>query len=211
MRFFALRPSIGSQAETEYEPIGQVNYGEAPRCPNCGRLAGMMPWLPPYRVHLHRHGPILGDVAFGTGNNLLLSQAFVAGWSTSGLKGLGDVQPVEIASVCYRTLARTLQPYYQIGLQPITTCIDRSRSVIIGPEPECMQCGGPGPMDAILALSIDESSWSGEDIFVPWGVAEFIVTQHVVDMAREHGLTNVTTTPLEEYRWDPLRMYDSVS
>lgn len=37
----------------------------------------MKPWLPPYRVRLHRYGSILGDVAFDGADDLLVSQALV--------------------------------------------------------------------------------------------------------------------------------------
>ena len=77
--------------------------------------------------------------------------------------------------------------------------------------PDCDVClSRPGTIDAILALRIDEASWGGggrEDIFIPWGTSDIIVTERIVELAREHDLANVTTIPIEQYRWDPLRKH----
>lgn len=211
MQFYVLHGEVGCETESEYESVGQRNLGDPPRCPVCGEFCGMMTWLPPYRVRLHRHGSILGDIVFKGGDEVLVSQKFVDAWSACGLKGLAKLHPVEIMSVRPKSLRKSLQSYYWLAIQSTVPRIDRAQSVFIAAEPECSLCGCPFMIDAILALRIDESSWSGEDIFVPWGAVELVVTQNVVDMAQEYGLTNVTTTPIEEYCWDPLRLRDSVS
>lgn len=210
MQFHLLHAEIGCDTETAYEPAGSINLGDPLRCPECGESYGLKRWLPPYRVRLRRYGSVLGDAVFD-GGDLLVSQAFVTAWSKRGLKGLDVLHPVEIVSVRPRSLRKTLQPYYRVDIQPTKPRIDRARSTLISAEPRCLLCGYPRMTDAILTLRIDEASWSGEDLFAPWGVARLIVTQNVVDMAREHGLRNVTTTPIEDYRWDPLRMHDSGS
>lgn len=204
MRFFILRQIVGSDAETTYESAGNVSLGEAPRCPACGRFAGMMPWLPPYRVKLRSYGAVIGDVAFGVGDDLLLSAAFVTAWNAAGLRGVEHVDPVEVVSMRPRSLQDSLQLFYLVGLRHATARIDRSHSVLVGPPPDCELCGAPGPTEAILSLRIDEASWEGEDIFMPWGTANIIVTEKVVALASDYGLANVTTIPIEEFRWDPL-------
>ena len=211
MQFYVLRKEIGCETETEYEPHGSMNLGEPLGCPECGEFYGMKRWLPPYRVELHRHGSILGDMIFDVGNDILVNQSFVTAWTARDLKGLEPLYPVEVVSVRPRSLMKTLQRYYRVDIQPTKPRIDRARSVLIGADPECLFCGDPNMLDAIVTLRIDETTWSGEDIFAPWGVSRVIVTQNVVDLAQDHGLTNVTTIPIEEYRWDPMRLHGSAA
>ena len=211
MQFYVLRKQIGCETETEYEPYGNMNLGDPPlRCPECGEICSMKQWLPPYRVELQRYGSIFGDMIFG-GGDILVNQSFVTAWTARSLKGLEPLYPVEVVSVRPRSLMKTLQRYYWVDIQPTKPRIDRARSAFSGTDPECLLCGYPAIINAIFTLRIDETSWSGEDIFVPWGAIEIIVTQKVVDLAQDYGLTNVTTIPIEEYRWDPLRLHGSAA
>ena len=211
MQFYVLRGVVGCETETEYEPFGDMKLGDPLGCPECGEFYSTKRWLPPYRVELQRHGSIFGDMIFDAGDDLLVSQSFVTAWTGRGLKGLEPLYPVEVVSVRPRSLMKTLQRYYRVDIQPTKPRIDRARSVLIGADPVCLLCGDPFMIDAIVALRIDETSWSGEDIFVPWGAVEIIVTQNVIELARDHGLTNVTTIPIEEYRWDPMRLHGSAA
>jgi len=208
MQFHVLRGVVGCETETEFERVEPVVRGDPLRCPECGEFCTPKPWLPPYLVEIQRHGSILGDMIFDIGDDILVSESFVTAWRERGLKGLEPLIPVEIVSVRPKSLRRNLQPYFRLDIQTTGPRIDRERSVLMGSEPDCLLCGYPFTRtEAILALRIDEATWSGEDIFIPWGTIDVIVTQRVVDLARDHGLTNVTTMPIEEFRWDPLRQY----
>ena len=207
MQFYVLRKEIGCETETEYERVEPVVRGDPLRCPECDGSYGMKRWLPPYRVRLQRHGSILGDMIFDVGNDILVSQSFITAWTERGLKGLEPLYPVEVVSVRPKSLQKKLQPYLRLDIQPTSPRVDRERSVFVGANPECLFCGRPRMYDAILHLAIDKTTWSGEDIFAPWGVSRVIVSQNVVDLAEDHGLTNVTTLPIEKFHWDPLRRF----
>ncbi len=204
MRFFVLHPVIGSDAETTFRPIGNPVFGEAPRCPACGRFVGMKPWLPPYKVSLQGYGNTLGDLAFGASTDLLFSGSFLNAWRRERLRGLEKIDSVHVASVQPKSFKNTLQEYSLVHIKRSTVRLDRSHTVLRRPPADCERCGGPGPINAILALRIDESSWAREDIFTPLGVANIVVTENVVRLAADYQLLNITTTVVEDFRWDPL-------
>lgn len=205
MNFFVLSASIGSDAETVYEPIGKPRLGEAPRCPTCGTFVGNKPWLPPYRVRLQTFGTLIGDIAFDLASkDLLLSERFVRTSEESGLCGL-EADPVEVVEMP-RGVAGSFTFFHAVA--PRTGArIDRNRTRVSRTEPPtCDLCGGPGITNAIDGLWIDETSWNGADIFSPWGVnGVTVVTERVPLMAAHYHLKNVTITPSEAFRWDPLR------
>lgn len=59
-------------------------------------------------------------------------------------------------------------------------------------------------MEAYSGIRLVDDSWTGDDIFMPWGLNGMtVVTDRVVALASARRLANVTTTPLEEYSWDP--------
>ena len=60
-------------------------------------------------------------------------------------------------------------------------------------------------------MRVDSTSWSGEDMFYAWGLCgTVIVTDRVRQLRDDHGLTNVTLTPTEEYFWDPLKSWTPI-
>jgi hypothetical protein len=203
MRFFVLHPRIGAEAETEYEPIAP-RLGEAPLCPRCGAFIGLKPWLGPRQARLHVHGSRPGDIAFGTSNDLLLSEALVRAWRKEGLAGLGEPEAVVLRSVLPTRFATGLGSYFHTA-PARGASIDAAESRILRSVPSsCALCGGPELVTAIARLRLAEGSWTGEDLFLPWGLNGWtFVTERVLDLAARHGLANVTTTPLEEFRWDP--------
>jgi len=152
-------------------------------------------------------GRRVGDIAFGSGSDLLLSQAFVDAWYSDGLRGLGTVDPVQIETVQPQALAESLSGFHHMVAQREGAAIDPEESHIVrSGASECGLCGGAGLVEAILRIRISEDSWKGADLFVPWGLHGIIVaTERVADLALKYDLANVTTTPVEEYRWNPLR------
>jgi len=203
MQFHVLKGVVGSRAETWFEPIGEPRLGDAPRCPECRGWVGGKEWLPPYVVNLRVFGEAAGDVAFDmASDSLLISGRFLRLWRDAGLRGLDDASEVKLAGLGASGRASPAGQYFHVRPGRTGARIDASASSLIHAGPEsCRLCGGTG-IDGILALRIDEASWSGEDIFIPWGVyACTVVTDRVVSLAAEHGLLNVTTVPIEGYRW----------
>jgi hypothetical protein len=167
----------------------------------------MKPWLSPYVVKLRGYGKVLGDVAFDvTSGDMLFSKRLLDPWRSAGLHGLDDVEEVDVISTKPTRMAGIGSPFFHIRAPRTGARIDDAKSHIVRQTPPtCDLCGGAAIVDAILNLHIDEASWSGEDIFAPWGVyGVVIVTERVVSLASGHELRNVTTTPCESFRWDPL-------
>lgn len=204
MRFFVLRPQVGSDAETAYEPVGDVRLGEAPRCPQCGGYTGLKKWLPPYRVRLRTFGKCLGDVAFDVGRDLIVSDRFLNAWRSAGLSDLPADQ-VEVVARKRNREEIERRTYFHVAAPRTEARLDCRRSKVVRQGlSTCELCGKPGIVNAIRGVYIDESSWKGEDIFVPWGLNGFtVVTERVPMLATKNHLKNVTVMPSEAFYWGP--------
>lgn len=207
MKFFVLHPWIGSDAETSYEPVGEARLGEAPRCPKCGIYVGQKGWIPPYVVRLRAFGAWVGDVAYDVAStDLVVSDRFLSAWQDAGLRGLEDAKPAEVVATRRALEGEKGKSFFHVLPLRIGTRIDYSRSKVIRQgSSTCDLCGGQGMVDGIRGLWINESSWKGEDLFAPWGVNGItMVTERVQQLASKHELRNVTVTPSESFRWEPL-------
>jgi hypothetical protein len=91
------------------------------------------------------------------------------------------------------------------------TRVDLNRSLVEYNKPfTCMTCLQAG-VDSVRGFKIDESSWTGEDIFIAWGMpGSIIVSERVKKLSEDYGLTNVTLTPTEEEFWDPYRRWSVI-
>ncbi len=191
--------------KTEGAEIEPIHRGEAPTCPKCGKYAGMLQWLPPYRAEVKAFGKQLGDVAFATGNDLLVSDKFRSAWERAGLRGIVAFGPLERIRVRPARLGRGATPvYFHIAARRWGTRVDPDRSLIEYDERyRCEKCGSPN-VETVRGFSIDESSWTGEDIFRPWGLSsDIVVSDRVRQLLDDYGLTNVNLVRTEDYLYDP--------
>lgn len=216
MLFHVLTQVVGAPFETDAEKLEPIHRGDAAKCPQCGNFVGMLPWLPPYRVALKAFGKTLGDVAFATGDDLVVSQRFRDAWIAAGLKGVTEFSPFERIRIRPARLGRGHSPvYYHVAPQLWNTRVDPTRSLIeYDNRYLCEKCGSPN-VESVRGFAIDESSWSGEDIFYAWGMpGSIVVTDRVRKLRDDYGLTNVNLTPVEEYfvdfyrRWTPFALSD---
>lgn len=204
MKFFVLKYTVGSENETAYDSSDDRVLGDAPKCVSCGAWIGLRPWLPPYRATLQVYGRFLGDIAFESGNDLLLSERLLTAWDSRKLGGLSKLSPVEVLGVKPKRFSKQTQPYFHFAVPRSETYIDFKKSKIRYSTPiSCKVCYA-ADVDAVKRLVIDESTWTGEHIFEPRGLPAKIVTERVVRLAEEFDLKNVTTVPVEEYVWNPL-------
>jgi hypothetical protein len=210
MRFFVLDSVVGSTHETDSLDLAPVHVGEVPLCPVCGEIAAMLPWLPPYRATVRAFGRALGDVAFASGSSLLVSDRFRRAWEEAGLRGISEFTPLERIRIRPPRLANSKMSYFHIALKLWGTQVDLDRSLIEYDRPvTCHKCKS-GDADGVRGFSIDEASWTGEDIFYPWGLSGIrVVTDRVRQLRDDHGLTNVNLTPTEEYFWDPYNKWST--
>lgn len=206
MQFYVLREVVGAPHETEFEKDAPVIRGEPAMCPVCKEgFISMKPWLPPRRALIRVWGKELGDVAFGPGNELLVSEYFRLAWIEHGLRGLDVFEPVEVVRLTPARLARAAPSFHCILPKLGTTSLDFSRSTIErSGEPDCLFCGKGSVKNAIHGVVIAEETWGGEDIFRPLGlVGSVIVTSRFREMVAAKSLKNFGLVPVERYTWPP--------
>jgi hypothetical protein len=205
MQFYVLRPVIPSQHETEYIPVRSPAFGEAPRCPRCGSAVAPRPWIAPRRAAVVGHGWEYGDVVFGLAEGLLVSERFRRAYDAEGLTGIAELAP--LAAVRCRPRPAGGDPGYayctfQRG-GAIAVPRDARTQVTPG-RPPCDLCGGDVEVVAFRGFAIDESTWTGADLFHAWRApATLVATERVLDVAKAHGLRNVTAVRVEEHVYDP--------
>lgn len=208
-RFFVLNREMGGNHDSEFTRIEEDadNVGEAPRCPQCGRFIGKLPWLPPYRVTLELYGRDLGDFMRGFGNDLV-SERLVEAFRAEGLTGFQGFHPVEVVRVRRqrRGPKPSMVPRYLL-VTPVFggAAVDEARSRIRRSSPvSCDVCRSTG-VDAIHGFTIEQDSWTGDDVFVARGLSgTLVVSERFARFVDRHGFTNMRLTPTEEYTWDPL-------
>jgi hypothetical protein len=208
-RFFVLEEgALGSRYDADLEKAEPVNRADAPRCPRCGDIIGLLTWLPPYRVKLELHGEELGDFIDGVGYELLVSERFVEAFRAEGLTGLEGFHPVEVLRARrMRKKSRTplTVPHYSVvwpcfGRAAVDLVLNRVR---FSTPPTCAECRATG-IDATHGFVLEPGTWAGEDIFRPRGMqGKVIVSERFKDFVERHELTNIRLTPTEEFVRDP--------
>ncbi len=206
MQFYVLKWVVRVPYETYAMRMEPSHLGDAPVCPRCGTCVDSLPWLPPYRAEIQAFTGKLGDFVYG---NLLVSEKFRRVWEEAGLRGITEFAPLERMRFRPARLGRKPVTYYHIAVKRWGTRIDLSRSRMDHEDPvQCDKCQNGGIINSIRGFSIDESSWTGEDIFYAWGSTGcMIVTDRVRQLRDDHGLTNINLIPTEEYLWDPLHRW----
>lgn len=207
MQFYKMHLEVSSPFETWYDPMDPVHLGQGSdrqKCPRCGEEMGSsLPWLPPYRASIRAYGKQLGDVAF-FGMSILVSEKFRQAWTEAQLKGIDAFHPLERLRVRPARLGRKTPTYFYVNPQRFGARVDLSRSLIEYDRPfSCTTCMEAG-VDSIRGFAIDEASWTGEDLFIAWGMpGSNIVTERVRQLRDDYDLKNVTLTPIEKVFWDP--------
>lgn len=142
MLYLLSNPKTPGRATTDFLSVEPENVGDAPRCPACKRPVGMLRWMPPYRVELAAWGPTFGDIAFGTGGDLLVSDRFVSLWRKEALVGLEGFEPVEVVRVRRRGKTRASPPrYLHVSVLRSHAAVDQEKSGFEwGVPPSCKVC-----------------------------------------------------------------------
>lgn len=214
MQFYVMDLEVGSPYETwcdTMEPDHRGTMDDSQKCPRCGESMGsFFPWLPPFRASLRAYGKQLGDVAFET-SDILVSEKFRLAWTAAQLKGIDTFHPLERIRVRPARLGKKTPTYFVVQPKRFGTRVDLNRSLIEYDRPfTCMMCLEAG-VETVRGFTIDESSWTGEDLFIAWGKpGSIIVTDRVRQLRDEHDLKNVTLTPVEKFVWDPLNRWTPV-
>nr|BAJ06989.1 putative uncharacterized protein [uncultured bacterium] len=171
-------------------------------CPDCGVRLGVKQWLPPFRAKIT--GSTRADLVCGPGRSFLVSDRFMVGWKTNGFRGLRILGAMEI--VGSPTNKKTAeQEYWNVKPPAVVTRMDESATVfkvhkLVG----CDHCR-VGQRAEVKGIRVDESSWTGEDIFYPSGLfGVLLVTEPVAKMIMDLKLTNFRLIHQDEYteKWE---------
>jgi hypothetical protein len=203
-QFYLLRSHVG-EYHTVFHPMKPDRTGDAPRCPECDKCVGMLVWLPPYRATVVASFSKLGDIADGPGDSMLVSERFRRAWEERQLKGIKEFAPLERLRIRPARLAKPGIVYYRIAPEPFGAAIDFEHSKFkYGGIITCSKCKRMPHMNGVIGFTIDQASWTGEDIFRPWGLTGWvIVTDRVRQLRDDYDLKNVDLTPTEEYVYPP--------
>jgi len=207
MRFFVLKnPNAGQGAAvTDFLPVDGSRTGEAPRCLVCGKYLGILPLLQPVSVELETWGTDFGDIAFGPGEELLVTDRFLRLYQGSGLSGLVEVAPAEIAKVESHQKLREPPPRYHCCR------VGRSKAAVAdakcGLEREepwtCEECWLGGIIKRAQRVVLEPSTWSGEDVFTARGLpGTVLVSENFETFFQQNRVSNCRLVPAEEFSFD---------
>ncbi len=210
-RFFVLDDVLAGEYDTKFDPVEPSNLGDAPRCPQCGTLLGMLTWLPPYRVDLEVYGKQPGDFVTGPGgDSFLISERMAMAFQAEGLTGLQGFHPVEISRV--RKKRKSSRPVSVPRYLEVIACfgrayLDEKRSLLRYAEARtCDECRS-ADLDTIHGFTLKPESWRGEDVFRARGLPGVLIgSERFAAFVARHELKNIKLIPTEEYVWDPRRL-----
>jgi len=211
MGFYVFKLAIeAAKGETEFSDVRPVRTGDAPICEKCGGFVGMLTCLPPYRVELELWDSVFGDVAFGPGGDLLISDRFRTAWMKRGLTGLQGFDLVEVVKVKRHKRNKpdlSERPdYYRVSAVRSQAAIDDTRSEVEREgDKVCPACrtGEKGGVKRARRVVLEPGTWAGEDIFVARGLpGTYLVSERFKSFFDEYEITSARLIPAEEYSFD---------
>jgi hypothetical protein len=209
MQFFVLDYTVCGESpyETQFLDVDTSETGEGPNCPACGGIIGSLVWLPPLKAELLLGGRAFGDIAFGPGDDFLISERLKAIVEEHLVTGFEGFDPVEIVRVSRRRRsARKIEPpgYYRVTVRRTEAAIDQARSGVEWAEPPtCPFCREGDDLQRWQRVVLEEGTWSGEDIFQARGLpATYIASERFKTICEEYKIKNALFYPAEEYGYD---------
>lgn len=207
MRFWVFDPPmmVGRWAFADH--VDPVTYGQAPRCPSCGRWIGMKPWLPPYRVRLvaGTKTPKPADIITGPGfTGFIASDRFAKEFKRAGLTGVERWESVQIQGYNdyegdpIAPQAEVVRPYRYAILPSPRTRVKLRHVVYEGPLPDCPVCRR-GNLESYQGVVVDETSWAGADVFMTINAGLLLVTDRFADVCRAGELTGINLVPTAKF------------
>lgn len=207
MKFFILkRPVAGKDdAVTDYIPVDGSRTGDAPRCAVCGKFRGMLPLLPPVRVELEAWAPRWGDVAFGPGDQVLISDRLKKLSAEAGLVGIGRLDPVKIVKVKRRDSGAGDPPkYWLASIQHSRLVLDDLASGLVREEgATCEECRIGGIIKRLDRIVLQANTWPGEDMFFARGLpGTILVSERFKALSEVNDLASGSLVAAEDFRFD---------
>lgn len=178
---------------TQFEQFFRARYAQ-PDLPACGAFIGMRAWLNPRRAEVMVHGATAGDVAFESNTAFLVSERFREAFESVGLLGVSSFDEVDVLPGS-ASLGRWYFPVIEREF-----AVDRQRSRVSGDPSGCDECGVAG-VDGVEGFGVLAL---GEPADIGWvsGLPGFIVvSERMVGVIADHGLTNTLALPTETFIW----------
>jgi hypothetical protein len=207
MKVFVLQnPKAGrGDAVTDFLPVDGSRTGDAPRCSVCGKPIGMLPLMPPVRVELESWGLRWGDVAFGPGDQILVSDKLTKLFADAGLVGFERLDVVEIAKAKRRKSGAGEPPGYRLAsIQRSRALLDESASGLVRDEaPVCEECRIGGIIKRADRIVLQANTWSGEDVFFARGLPGTVLTsERFKHLCEANDLANCSLVAAEDFNFD---------
>lgn len=207
MSYFVLQNTKAGRGDavTDYLPVDGSRTGDAPRCAVCGKFVGMLPLLLPVRVELEAWGSRWGDVAFGPGDQILVSDKLKRLFTEAGLVGFTRFDPVEIVKTHrLRSGAGDPPEYWLASIQRSLAALDETASDLIRDEtPRCEECRLGGVLKRVRRVILEPGTWSGEDVFIARGLpGTILVSERFKRLCEDNDLANCSLVGAEEFGFD---------
>lgn len=208
MKFFVLgNPKAGrGEAVTDFMPVDGAPSGEAPRCEVCGKYVGMRPLLPPVRVELDGWGGMWGDVAFGTSDQVLVSDRLKNALADAGLNGFARVDPVVVEKVRRRRPSISGSPpeYWLATVARSRVMLDDSASGLERDDGAvCPECGLGGVIKRVRRVVLRPNTWTGEDVFFARGLpGTILVSERFKSLCETAEIANFVLVDAETFGFD---------
>lgn len=207
MKIFVLQNPKAERGDavTDYLPVDGSRMGDAPRCHVCGKFLGMLPLLPPVRVELETWGAQWGDIAFGPGDQVLVSDKLKKLFSEVGLIGFTNVDPVEIVKAKRRKAGIGDPPEYWLAsiVRSRAEVDDLASGLVRDEEPTCKECRIGGLIKRLDRIILHADSWSGEDVFFARGLpGTVLVSEQFKLLCDANNLTNCSLISAEDFSFD---------
>lgn len=204
MRYFVLETTIGeSNAEMDFYDMADATLSDAPRCPSCNRIIGMLTWQPPFRVEIEFWENEYGDLSFFS-DYVLLSEKFVKHFNEEKLTGLDMLGQAEIIKVKPKRMIKGLPVYYIGKVRWSKAIFDDIASEADWEKPwTCETCRESDNILRIKRVIIKEDTWDGEDIFYARGLPGTIITsERFKEFVERNHLKNIKLIEASKYSFD---------
>lgn len=207
MKFLILRNPTAERddAATNYLPADGSSTGDAPRCTVCGRFLGMLPLLPPVRAELEAWGSRWGDVVFGPGDQILISERLKRPFTEAGLVGFVHFDPVEVVKTKKHKWSAGEPPIYWLAsIQRSRAAVEESASGLVREEAStCEECRVGGIIKRLGRIVLEADTWSGEDVFFARGLpGTILVSERFKRLCEANDLANCALVAAEDFSFD---------
>ena len=165
----------------------------------------MMPLIPPIRLEIKSWGFAWGDIAFGTGMQILVSEKLKSQFLAEGLDGITRFDSVEIVRAKRNKSVETTFPtYYLASIKISRAAIDELSSGLVRDETlVCNECRVGRVIKRIDKIILEPDTPPTEDIFIARGLpGTILVSERFKLVCEMDKLLNCSFVPAEEFSFD---------